>query len=227
MDNILAKKIGMTQIFDEVGNVVPVTVLEAGPCVVTQVKTNENDGYSAIQVGFGKAKKLNKPMKGHLKEATSVHLKEFRVAKTDDYKVGQEIKAEIFKKDDVVSVSGTSIGKGFAGTIKRHNFSRGLMSHGSKSHRLPGSIGGGTTPGRVFKGTKMAGRMGNEKVTQTNVKVAKVEGEKNLILLKGAVPGKPGNLVVISMIKAAPRQSSGQAPAPKPAKEEKKAEAKK
>ncbi|MEA3494201.1 MAG: 50S ribosomal protein L3 [Candidatus Margulisiibacteriota bacterium] len=217
---MLAKKLGMTQIFDEAGNVVPVTVLEAGPCVVTQVKTNENVGYSAIQVGFGKAKKLNKPMKGHLKEASSAHLKEFRVAKTGDYKVGQEIKAEVFKKGDVVTVSGTTIGKGFAGTIKRHNFSRGPMSHGSKNHRLPGSIGGGTTPGRVFKGLKMAGRMGNEKVTQTNVKVAKVDGEKNLILLKGAVPGKPGNLLVLSMLKAVPRQSSGQAP--EPAKEEKK-----
>ncbi len=227
MDKILATKIGMTQIFDEAGNVVPVTVLEAGPCVITQVKTNENDGYSAIQVGFGKAKKLNKPMKGHLKEAASAQLKEFRVAKTDDYKVGQEIKAEIFKKDDILTVSGTSIGKGFAGTIKRHNFSRGPMSHGSKNHRLPGSIGAGTTPGRVFKGTKMAGRMGNEKVTIKSVKVAKVEGEKNLILLKGAVPGKPGNLLVLSMLKAAPRQSSGQAPAPKADKAEKKSEAKK
>lgn len=212
MDKLLAKKLGMTQIFDEAGNVVPVTVLEAGPCVITQVKTNENDGYSAIQVGFGKAKKINKPMKGHLKEAASAHLKEFKVAKTDDYKVGQEIKAEIFKKDDILTVSGTSIGKGFAGTIKRHNFARGPMSHGSKNHRLPGSIGAGTTPGRVFKGTKMAGRMGNEKVTIKSVKVAKVEGEKNLILLKGAVPGKPGNLLVLSMLKAAPRQSSGQAP---------------
>lgn len=215
MDKLLATKIGMTQIFDEAGNVVPVTVVEAGPCVITQVKTNENDGYSAVQVGFGKAKKLNKPMKGHLKEAICAHLKEFKVAKTDDYKVGQEIKVEIFKKDDVLTVSGTSIGKGFAGTIKRHNFSRGPMSHGSKSHRLPGSIGAGTTPGRVFKGTKMAGRMGNEKVTIKSVKVAKVEGEKNLILLKGAVPGKPGNLLVLSMLKAAPRQSSGQAEAKK------------
>jgi large subunit ribosomal protein L3 len=200
MTKLICKKLGMTQIFDESGNVVPVTVLEAGPCVVTQLKTKENDGYDAIQVGFGKAKKLSKPMKGHLKELTPSILQEFRIEKTEEYKVGQELKADVFKVGNELSVTGKTIGKGFAGTIKRWNFSRGLMSHGSKSHRRPGSIGAGTTPGRVLKGTKMAGRLGNVQVTKKGLTVIKVEVEKNLILVKGSIPGKPGNVVVLNKV---------------------------
>ena len=190
----------MTQIYDDGGNMVPVTVINAGPCVVTQLKSKEKDKYSALQVGFGKRKKINKPMKGHLKEINARHIKEFRVDKTDDYKVGQEIKVEIFKPGEYVSVSGNTIGKGFAGTIKRHHHHRGPMSHGSKFHRLPGSIGAGTTPGRVYKGRGMPGRMGGGKATQVNLLVVRVDAEKNLLLVRGAVPGKKGNLLVINRI---------------------------
>lgn len=203
MDSLIAKKIGMTQIFDEAGNQVPVTVVEAGPCVVTQVKTVDNDGYSAVQIGFGTAKKLTKPQQGHLKEAKSKHLREIRLEKVDEFKVGQEIKAEIFNPGDVVSVTGFSIGKGFAGTIKKYHHHRGLMTHGSKSHRITGSIGGGTTPGRVFKGRQMPGRMGAVKVSVPSLKVVQVDAEKNVILLKGSVPGKPGSIIVINRTKAA------------------------
>lgn len=201
MANLLGKKIGMTQVFDESGNVISVTAIEAGPCVVTQLKTTEKDGYSAIQVGFGKTKKLNKPLKGHLKELNARYLREFRIEKPEEFKVGQEIKAEIFKPGDVVAVSGTSIGKGFAGTVKRHHYARGPMSHGSKSHRIPGSIGGGTTPGRVYKGKGMPGRMGGARVTAKSFKVVSIDAEKNIILLSGGVPGKKGNLLEIRKIK--------------------------
>ncbi len=170
----------------------PVTVIEAGPCVVTQVKTKDNDGYTAVQVGFGSAKKISKPRQGHLKELKAKYLREFRIEKPEEYKVGQEIKVEIFKAGELVSVSGISIGKGFAGNVKRHHHSRGPMSHGSKSHRIPGSIGAGTTPGRVFKGLRMPGRMGNELATVKNLKVVKVDAQQNILLLRGAVPGKPG-----------------------------------
>lgn len=187
--------------FDETGNVVPVTVIEAGPCVVTQVKTVESDGYPAIQIGFGKAKKLSKPSQGHLKELNARYLREFRIEKPEEFKVGQEIKAEIFKPGDVVAVSGISIGKGFAGTVKRYHYARGPMSHGSKSHRIPGSIGGGTTPGRVYKGKGMPGRMGGARVTVKSRKVVSVDAEKNIILLSGAVPGKKGNLLEIRKTK--------------------------
>ena len=200
MHGILGIKEGMTQIYDDGGNMVPVTVINAGPCVVTQLKSREKDNYSALQVGFGKRKKINKPMKGHLKEINARHLKEFRLEKTDDYKVGQEIKVEIFKPGEYVSVSGKTIGKGFAGTIKRHHHHRGPMSHGSKFHRLPGSIGAGTTPGRVYKGRGMPGRMGGGKATQVNLLVVRVDAEKNLLLVRGAVPGKKGNLLVINRI---------------------------
>jgi len=203
MEALLGSKIGMTQIFDEAGNMVPVTVLEAGPCVVTQLKTEANDGYNAVQVGFGQTKKINKPMKGHLKEASSRHLREFKVTKPEDYKVGQEIKVGIFNPGDTVAVSGVSIGKGFAGTVKRHHHHRGLMTHGSKSHRLTGSIGAGTTPGRVFKGRPMPGRMGNVQITNESLRVIKIDADKNLLLLSGSVPGKPGNLVSIMRTKAA------------------------
>lgn len=190
----------MTQIFDESGNVVPVTVVEAGPCVVTQVKTRENDGYTSVQVGFGSSRKLNRPKQGHLKEAKVKYLREFRVEKPEEYKVGQQFRAEIFKAGELVAVSGISIGKGFAGNVKRHHHGRGPMTHGSKSHRIPGSIGAGTTPGRVFKGLRMPGRMGGEMVTTRNLRVVAVNADKNIILLRGSVPGKAGNLIVIKKL---------------------------
>ncbi|OGC23234.1 50S ribosomal protein L3 [candidate division WOR-1 bacterium RIFOXYB2_FULL_42_35] len=203
MDSLIGKKIGMTQIFDQAGNLIPVTVVEAGPCVVTQVKTIENDGYLAVQLGFGTNKKNNKPKKGHLKEATSRYLKEIRLKKTEELEVGQEIKAEIFNPGDIVSVTGNSIGKGFAGTIKKFHFSRGLMTHGSKSHRITGSIGAGTTPGRVLKGKKMPGRMGAVRVSVPSLTVVQVDPENNVVLLKGSVPGKPGSIIMINRTRAA------------------------
>jgi large subunit ribosomal protein L3 len=189
---LLGLKIGMTQVYSEKGELIPVTVIEAGPCFVTQI--NE----FSIQVGFGKAKKVNKPMAGHLKELKLKHLKEFKVSNPSDYKVGQEIKVDIFKPGDAIRLSGTSIGKGTAGTVKRYHFHRGPMSHGSKSHRLPGSIGAGTSPGRVEKGTRMSGRMGNRRVTVKSAKVIRIDGEKNLLLVSGSVPGAGGNIVEIS-----------------------------
>jgi large subunit ribosomal protein L3 len=195
MATLFGEKIGMTQVFDEQGNVVGVTVLTAGPCTVTQIKTKEKDGYNAIQVGFGEKKKISKPLKGHLKENKAKYLREIVVDKPEEFSVGQVIKADIFQPKDLVSVSGVSIGKGFQGTIKRHHHHRGPMTHGSKSHRIPGSSGAGTTPGRVIKGRKMPGHMGREMVTQPNLRVVSVDPEKNLILVAGAVPGKPGNLV--------------------------------
>ncbi|MFA5839114.1 MAG: 50S ribosomal protein L3 [Candidatus Margulisiibacteriota bacterium] len=195
---LLGKKVGMTQLFDQTGNVVPVTVLEAGPCTVIQIKTKEKDGYNAIQLGFGFKKKISKPEKGHLKESTSRYLREFKVSDPSQFQVGQQIGVDLFSIGDKIVVSGTSIGKGFQGTIKRHHHHRGPMSHGSKSHRIPGSIGAGTTPGRVYKGRKMAGRMGGDKVTSKNVKVIDVILDKNLLLIKGAVPGKKGNLISLS-----------------------------
>jgi len=197
MKELLGKKIGMTQVFDEAGNMVPVTVIEAGPCVVTQVKTVENDGYSAVQVGFDKAKKIGKPLTGHLKELNARYLRELRVDKPEEYKIGQEIKAGIFKPGEMISVSGLSIGKGFAGTVKRFHHHRGPMTHGSKSHRLPGSIGAGTTPGRVFKGRGMPGRMGGGRATVKGLRVVNVDADRNIIMIAGTVPGKKGNLVEI------------------------------
>ncbi|MBI5701861.1 50S ribosomal protein L3 [Candidatus Saganbacteria bacterium] len=197
MSAILGKKIGMTQIFDEKGNVRPVTVVEAGPCIVTALRTKEKHGYNAIQVGFGPAKKVNKPMQGMLKELKLKNLREFRVEKPEDYKIGQEIKVDIFKDGDSVKVSGVTIGKGFQGTIKRWHHHRGPMGHGSKSHRIPGSIGSGTTPGRVYKGRRMSGHMGAVRATLKNVKVVRVDLNNNLILVSGSVPGSKGNLVEI------------------------------
>ena len=218
MNSLLGKKIGMTQIFDETGNVVAVTAVEAGPCVVTQVKTAAKDGYNAVQVGFGRAKKLTKPKAGQVKESKALHLREIRVDKPEEYKVGQEIKLEIFQPGDLVEVVGTTIGKGFAGTIKRHHHHRGPMSHGSKSHRIPGSIGAGTTPGRVWKGRKMPGRMGGVQITAPSLRVVRVDAANNLLLLAGAVPGKQGNLIIIN--------KTGVAKLAAPAKAEKKAEGK-
>ncbi|MBR1443392.1 MAG: 50S ribosomal protein L3 [Firmicutes bacterium] len=199
---IIAKKIGMTQIFTESGTLIPVTVLEAGPCIVTQKKTTENDGYEAIQVGFGeaKAKKVNSPEKGHFEKAgvqpTSM-LKEFRLDDISSYEVGGEIKVDIFAAGDRVDVSGVSKGKGYQGAIKRHNQHRGPMAHGSKYHRGLGSLSSATTPGKVKKGKKMPGHMGSVNVTVQNLEVVRCDAEKNLMLIKGAVPGNKGTVLVI------------------------------
>ena len=201
MKGILGKKIGMTQIFTEVGEVVPVTVVEAGPVVITQIKTVEKDGYNAVQVGFGdvKEKSLNKPQKGHLAAANTLkkHLKEFRVDSVEGYTVGQEIKADLFAAGEMIDVTGISKGKGFQGPIKRHGQSRGPESHGSRYHRRPGSMGACSFPGRVFKNKKLAGHMGSVKVTVQNLEVVKIDAEKNLILVKGAIPGAKGSVVTI------------------------------
>ena len=199
---IIGKKIGMTQIFDETGKVIPVTVVEAGPCVVSQKKTVENDGYASIQIGFGdlKAHKVNKPMKGHFAKADVApkrYLREFRVEDTDAYNVGDLIKADVFAAGDKVDATAKSKGKGFQGAIKRHGQSRGPMAHGSKYHRHAGSNGSATTPGRVFKGKHMPGHMGAVRVTVQNLEVVSVDAEKNLILVKGAVPGPKKSLVML------------------------------
>ena len=201
MKGILGKKLGMTQIFTEEGIVVPVTVVEAGPNVVTQVKTVEKDGYNAIQVGFedAKEKSLNKPQKGHLAAANTLkkHLKEFRVESVDAYTVGQEIKADVFAAGEMIDVTGISKGKGFQGPIKRHGQSRGPESHGSRYHRRPGSMGACSYPGRVFKNKKLAGHMGSVKVTVQNLEVVRVDADKNFILVKGAIPGAKGSVVTL------------------------------
>ena len=204
---ILGKKIGMTQIFDEKGVAIPVTVIEAGPCTVVQVKTKDADGYEAIQLGFGevKEKKLIKPMKGHFTKANVTpkkHLSEFRLDEIS-YNVGDEIKADIFSVGETVDVTGTSKGKGFQGVIKRHGQSRGPMGHGSMYHRRPGSMGSTSTPGRVFKGKKLPGHMGRVTVTIQNLEVIKVDLDKNIILVKGSVPGAKGSILKIkSSVKA-------------------------
>jgi large subunit ribosomal protein L3 len=200
---ILGTKLGMTQIFDSTGKAIPVTVVKAGPCPVTQIKTKETDGYTAIQVGFGEAsaKAINKPEKGHLAKSNSSplrHLREYRLDNPSEYQLGQEIKVDMFAPEQIVDVVGTSIGKGFAGYQKRHNFKRGPMAHGSKNHRLPGSVGAGTTPGRVYPGKRMAGRLGGERVTIRKLTVVSIDPDRNLILIKGAVPGKPGALLSIT-----------------------------
>ncbi len=199
---ILAKKIGMTQIFGENGVVVPVTVLEAGPCVVTQVKTMENDGYKAVQIGFGdiREKLVTKPEQGHFAKAGTPNkrfVREFKLDDAEAYEVGQEVKVDVFTAGDVIDVTGTSKGKGFQGAIKRHGFSRGPMTHGSKYHRHAGSNGAASSPSRVFKGKKMPGRMGAERVTVQNLEVVSVDAENNLLLVKGAVPGPRKSLVMV------------------------------
>ena len=199
---IVGKKLGMTQLFDANGNVIPVTVIEAGPCVVSQKKTAENDGYEAVQIGFGdlKAHKVNKPMKGHFAKgdvAPKKVLREFRFEDTSAYNVGDVIKADVFAEGDAVDVRGTSKGKGYAGVIKRWNFSRLKESHGTGPvHRHGGSLGV-IDPARVFKGKKMAGHLGNERVTVQNLSVVKVDAENNIIAVKGAVPGPKGGIVVL------------------------------
>ena len=199
---ILTTKVGMTQVFSEDGVLTPVTVLQAGPCVVTQVETVENDGYSAVQVGFGdiREKLVNKPKKGHFAKAgvtAKRFLKEFRLEDAESYTLGQEIKADVFAAGDKVDATAKSKGKGFQGAIKRHGQSRGPMAHGSKYHRHAGSNGSATTPGRVFKGKHMPGHMGAVRVTVQNLEVVSVDAEKNLILVKGAVPGPKKSLVML------------------------------
>ena len=199
---VIGKKLGMTQIFDEQGLAIPVTVIKVDPIVVTQVKTVETDGYNAIQVGTiaAKEKHLTKAELGHFKKNNLEnfrHLQEFRVDNPQDYKVGDKIELSVLDNVEKVDVTGKSIGKGFQGTVKRWNFSRGPMGHGSKNHREPGSIGAGTTPSRVIKGKRMAGNMGNEKVTITKLTVVQVDKDSNLLLVKGSVPGPEGKMVTV------------------------------
>jgi large subunit ribosomal protein L3 len=200
---ILGTKLGMTQVFDDEGKIVPVTVVQAGPCKVTQIKTETKEGYNAIQVGFGETREklLTKPELGHLAKSQSTplkHLHEYRVDEPGTYDLGQQIDVTIFNDGDLVDVSGISIGKGFAGYQKRHNFRRGPMSHGSKNHRQPGSTGPGTTPGRVYPGKKMAGRLGGVKVKIRKLSIFQVDSERNVLLVRGSVPGKPGALLNIA-----------------------------
>jgi len=200
---ILGTKIGMTQIFDENGLAVPVTVVQSGPCIVTQIKNFSTDGYNAIQIGFlaKKIKNTNKAEQGHFTKVGCQPqriLKEFKVESTENFTLGQQIKVDCFEIGQFVNVTGRSIGKGFSGLQKRYNFSRGPMTHGSKNHRLPGSIGAGTTPGRVLPGKKMAGQYRNKNVTISKLKVLNIDSKENLLLLKGAIPGKAGNIVSIA-----------------------------
>ena len=202
MNGILAKKVGMTQVFEESGNLVPVTVLQAGPMVVVQKKTVETDGYNAIVVGFGEIneKNVNKPRKGQFKKANASYkryLREFKVEDVEKYNLGDEITVEIMDGIEFVDVIGTSKGKGTQGVIKRHGFGRGRESHGSKFHRMPGGMGAATWPGKVFKGHRMMGRMGNERTTVQNLKVVRVDKENGIILIKGAVPGPKKGLITV------------------------------
>lgn len=217
---ILGTKVGMTQIFEaESGKAIPVTVIQAGPCIVTQIKTKQTDGYTAIQLGYGEVpdnkrklntkktpdKEVNKYLsnaeQGHLAKSGGTcvrHLKEYRVSEPESFQLGQQRKADIFTQGQLVDVSGTSMGRGFSGYQKRHNFKRGPMAHGSKNHRQPGSIGPGTTPGRVYPGKRMAGHYGASQVTTRKLIVVRIDPERNLLLVKGAVPGKPGGLLSIA-----------------------------
>ena len=199
---IIGRKVGMTQIFDKNGNVIPVTVIEAGPCNVVQVKSEETDGYNAVQLGFGivKENKINKPEKGHftkVKVTPTKHLREFRLDDISNINVGDQIKADIFAEGDSVDIQGTTKGKGFQGVIKRHGQHRGPMGHGSMYHRRPGSMGPCSTPGRVFKGKKLPGHMGVETVTIQNLKVVRIDLDKNVIMVKGSVPGNKGAILKI------------------------------
>ena len=199
---LLGNKIGMTQIFDESGNIVPVTILKVGPCVVTQVKSTLKDGYNSIQIGYGNvsSKLLNQPKLGHLQKSNIQplrYLKEFRLNNIDEFELGQVLKVDTFSTGQLVNIRGKSVGKGFSGLQKRHNFTRGPMTHGSKNHRLPGSIGMGTTPGRVLPGKKMAGQLGNKMITVKKLKVIQTNADENILVVKGSVPGKPGNLLSI------------------------------
>ena len=200
---LLGNKIGMTQIFDESGNIIPVTILKVGPCVITQIKTVLKDGYNSIQIGYGKvaSKSLTQPELGHLQKSNIQplkYLKEFRLNENlEQFEIGQILNVDSFQVGQFINIRGKSIGKGFSGLQKRHNFARGPMTHGSKNHREPGSIGMGTTPGRVLPGKKMAGQLGNKLTTIKKLKVIQTNREENILVVKGSVPGKPGNLLSI------------------------------
>ena len=199
---LLGNKIGMTQIFDESGNIIPITILKVGPCVVTQVKTKLKDGYDSIQIGYGNVsnKSLTQPKLGHLQKSNSQplkYLKEFRTNNYKEFTLGQILNVNLFAPGQLVNIQGKTIGKGFSGLQKRHNFTRGPMTHGSKNHRAPGSIGMGTTPGRVLPGKKMAGQLGNKVITIKKMRIIQVNLEENILIIKGSVPGKPGNLLSI------------------------------
>lgn len=199
---LLGNKIGMTQIFDELGNIIPVTILKVGPCVVTQIKTKAKDGYDSIQIGYGTVsnKALTQPELGHLQKANIQplkYLKEFRINEDNEFQIGQVLNVDSFMPGQLVNIQGKSVGKGFAGLQQRHNFARGPMTHGSKNHREPGSIGMGTTPGRVLPGKRMAGQLGNKITTIKKLKIIQINSEENILVIKGSVPGKPGNLLSI------------------------------
>jgi large subunit ribosomal protein L3 len=202
VQGIIGKKLGMGQIFTDDGKAEAVTAIEAGPCMVTQVKTRNKEGYDAAQIGFGETKRLNSPQRGHLKKLGQFkHLQEFRVADTEDIKVGDKIDVSLFKEGDLIDITGVSKGKGFAGVVKRHGFAGGPKTHGqSDRHRAPGSIGATTSPGRVLKGMRMAGHMGNNRVTVRHLQVYKADPERNLLLIKGAVPGAKNGLLLIKKV---------------------------
>jgi len=199
---ILGKKLGMSQFFDDQGRSIPVTLIEAGPCRITQLKNTSTDGYSAVQIGFGEIREkiINRPAKGHLSKSGDEllrHLREYRVDEIEGLSLGDPITVRNFAQGQKVDVSGDSMGRGFSGYQKRHSFSRGPMSHGSKNHREPGSTGAGTTPGRIYPGKRMAGRYGGKKITTRGLTILKVDSERNLLVVKGSVPGKPGGLLNI------------------------------
>ena len=200
---LLGNKIGMTQIFDESGNIIPVTLLKVGPCIVTQIKTEAKDGYNSIQIGYGNVsnKSLTQPELGHLQKSKIQpvkYLKEFRTNDQNKFEIGQILNVDSLLPGQFVNIKGKSIGKGFSGLQKRHNFTRGPMTHGSKNHKAPGSIGMGTTPGRVLPGKKMSGQLGNKMITIQKLKVIQINLEENILIIKGSVPGKPGNLLSIT-----------------------------
>ena len=199
---LLGNKIGMTQIFDEFGNIIPVTILKVGPCIVTQIKTEAKDGYNSIQIGYGNVsdKLLTQPELGHLQKSKIQpvkYLKEFHTNHQDKFEIGQILNVDSLLSSQFVNVKGKSIGKGFSGLQKRHNFARGPMTHGSKNHKAPGSIGMGTTPGRVLPGKKMSGQLGNKMITIQKLKIIQINLKENILIIKGSVPGKPGNLLSI------------------------------
>lgn len=199
---LLGNKIGMTQIFDESGKIIPVTVIKMGPCIITQVKTVLKDGYNAIQIGYGNVSKksLTQSELGHLQKSDIQplkYLKEFRINNPEDFQINQVLNVETFTAGQLVDITGKSSGKGFSGLQKRHNFARGPMTHGSKNHRAPGSIGMGTTPGRVLPGKKMAGQLGNKIINIKKLRIIQIDSKENILVVKGSVPGKPGNLVSI------------------------------
>ena len=201
--SLLGNKIGMTQIFDDSDNVIPVTILKVGPCIITQIKTKEKDGYDAVQIGYGNIsiKSLTQPQLGHLQKSNSQPLKyfkEFRSGKDDSFKIGEVLNLDSFSLGQELNIQGKTVGKGFSGLQKRHNFTRGPMTHGSKNHRAPGSIGMGTTPGRVLPGKRMSGQLGNKVTTVKKLKIVQINRQENILVIKGSVPGKPGNLLLIT-----------------------------